>query len=305
MSARTALLLALLSGASLGLAAGPARADQPAGSPAPPSTPSEPSATPAAPPSAPVAAAAAGEEFQGDNRLILSADGESLTGTNGGEGGSVNYLGQPSANALLGVGAEYQRLAGANWEFASFTGSYGNQITADSRWSVHAEAHEGTGRSSSALGSSTFDYSIVAAGGGLTAPGGLSFDLEERQIDVQTSHGSLPKATLAQPFGKHLLTTLSYAHSFGGNLDTSYGLARLDVLAPGYSVIAGGSLGRVTPAVINIQGLLLTESRHLSEVFLGVTKTIAHVDLTLLGDDQDLEGIKRVTLTLNLTVHLR
>ncbi len=305
MSARSAVVLWMLAGLGAAFDAAVARADQPPSSATPPSTPSEPSGTSAAPPSTPVEAPAPERVFQPDNRLILSADGESLTGTNGGAGGSINYLGQPSANALLGVGAEYQRLATANWEFASFTGAYGHTLTANSHWNVHGEAHEGVGRSATGLGSSNFDYSIVAAGGGLTAATGTSFDLEERQIDVQTSHGSLPKFTLAQPFGRHLLTTFAYAHSVGGNLNTSYGLARVDVLGPGYSVIAGGDLGHVNPAVINIQGLFLVESRHLSEVFLGFTKNIAHVDLTLLGDDQDLEGIKRVTLTLNITVHLR
>jgi hypothetical protein len=300
----TALLWTLTSVGAL-LNATLASADQPpTTTPVPPSAPGASSA-PAAPAPALSAAPATEQEFVPDNRIILSGDVESLTGTDGGEGGSINYLGQPSANGLLGVGAEYQRLATSNWEFASFTGAYGNAITPNSRWNVHGEAHEGVGRSSTATSSSDFDYSIVAAGGGLTVPGGLTFDLEERQIDVSTSHGSLPKLTLAQPFGKHLLTTLSYAQSVGGNLDTSYGLARIDVFGHGYSVIAGGTLGRVTPAVINIQGILLVESRHLSEVFLGFTKTIAHVDLTLLGDNQDLEGIKRATLTLNVTVHLR
>ena len=305
MNTRPAIYSCMLVALAAACCASVARADQPPSSAAQPSTPSQPNGT-AASPSVPVAPAAPESEFQPDNRLIFSADAESLTGTNGGAGGSINYLGQLSVNSLLGVGAEYQRLATSNWEFASFTGAYGNKLGTSSRWNVHAEAHEGTGRNTDVLGTtSSFDYSIVAAGGGLTAPFGLSFDLEERQIDVFTSHGSLPKITLSQPFGKHLLTTLAYAQSVGGNLNTSYGLARVDVLGPGYSVIAGGTLGRVTPAVINIQGLLLVEARHLSEVFLGVTKTIRHVDLTLLGDDQDLEGIKRATVTLNITVHLR
>ena len=304
MRVRIFLGLWMLAAAGAAFDATGARADQPPSSPVPQSVPSQPGGTTGGT-SVPAAAAAPEQEFQPDNRLIFSADGETLTGTNGGAGGSINYLGQPTANALLGVGAEYQRLATSNWEFASFTGAYGNKLGTDWRWNVHGEAHEGVGRNSSSVASSNFDYSIVAAGGGLTAPVGLSFDLEERQIDVSTSHGSLPKITLTQPFGKHLLTTLAYAQSFGGNLDTSYGLARVDILGRGYSFIAGGSLGRVTPAVINIQGILLVQARHLSEVFLGVTKTISHVDLTLLGDDQDLEGIKRVTVTLNITVHLR
>lgn len=304
MNTRVTVYSGMLAALAAACYATVARADQPPSSAGQPSTPSQPSGT-AAPPSVPIEPAAPEPEFQPDNRLILSADAESLTGTDGGAGGSITYLGQPSVNSLLGIGAEYQRLATSNWEFASFTGAYGNKLGASSRWNVHGEAHEGTGRNTNGLGTSSFDYSIVAAGGGLTAPFGLSLDLEERQIDVFTSHGSLPKITLAQPFGKHLLTTLAYAQSVGGNLDTSYGLARVDVFGPGYSVIAGGTVGHVTPAVINIQGLLLVQARHLSEVFLGVTKTIRHVDLTLLGDDQDLEGIKRVTVTLNITVHLR
>lgn len=295
----------VLLGALAAFAGAVAQADEPPASAVPPSTPGAASGAPASPASAPAAAPAPQPEWQPDNRIILSGDRDTLTGTDGGEGGSINYLGQPSANALLGVGAEYQKLATANWEFASFTGAYGHALTSDSRWSVHGEAHEGAGRSSTGIGSTTFDYSIVAAGAGVTAPGGLTFDLEERQIDVQSTHGSLPKVTLTQPFGKHLLTTLSYAYSVGGNLDTRYGLARVDVLAPGFSVFGGGSVGYVTPAVVNIEGVLLAQARHLSEVFLGVTKPIAHVDLSFLGDDLDLERIKRVTFTLNITVHLR
>jgi hypothetical protein len=64
-------------------------------------------------------------------------------------------------------------------------------------------------------------------------------------------------------------------------------------------------LGHVTPAVINIDGVLVAEAHHLSEAFLGVTKSVSRVDLTLLGDDLDLAGIKRMTLTLSITVHFR
>ena len=83
---------------------------------------------------------------------------------------------------------------------------------------------------------------------------------------MQSSHGSLPKVTLAQQCGKHLLTTLAYAHSVGGNLDTRYGLARVDVLGPGFGVFGGGSVGYVTPAVMNIEGVLLAQAHHLRAI---------------------------------------
>lgn len=68
--------------------------------------------------------------------------------------------------------------------------------------------------------------------------------------------------------------------------------------------LMGGDFGRVNPTVVNINGVLLPEARQLKELFAGITKPIHRVDLTLLGDDLNLAGIKRFTLTLNSTVHL-
>jgi hypothetical protein len=236
------------------------------------------------------------------DRIIVSVDGASLTGTSGGEGGNVNYLHQEGA-LLVGVGAEYQRLATSQWGFGSFNLAYSHDMTATARWNVHAEAHEGTG--SSVGFSAPFLYSIVAAGVGAALPAGVAADIEERQIDVYTSHGSLPKVSLSKGWGTHLLTSLGYAHSFGGNLNTSYTLARVDIYTPVVNLIAGGDVGRVNPTVINIDGVLTSQARHLNEVFGGVTKPLKRFDVTLLADNIDLAGINRFTVTLSFSVPLQ
>jgi len=251
----------------------------------------EPSATPALPEAG----------VTSGNRVILGADGATLTGSNRGGGGDVAYLHQENPDFLVGVGGEYQRLATSNWSFGSFNFALSHALTATTRWNVHAEAHEGTGRSDSR----PFKYSIVAGGVGAALPGGIAADMEERQIDVDTSHGSLPKLGLAKSWGTHWLTAIAYAHSFGGNLNTSYSLARIDFYGPGFNLLAGGDLGRVSPAVININGVLTAQARHLDEVFFGFTKPLNRIDLTLLADRIDLAGIYRLTLTLDCTVHLR
>jgi len=233
------------------------------------------------------------------DRIILSADGDRLTGTNGGAGGDITYLHQEGA-VLVGVAAEYQRLATSRWGFGSFNIAYSHDLTATSRWNVHAEAHEGTGRTAG----SPFLYSIEAAGLGAAFPHAVSADVEERQIDVDTSHGSLPKAALSKGWGSHLLTTVGYAHSIGGNLDSSYGLLRLDVYLPGVNLIAGGDLGRVSPTVLNINGVLTSQARHLKEEFGGISKPFKRFELTLLGDKIDLAGVSRFTLTLNCSIPL-
>lgn len=254
------------------------------------------------PPSAPQST------WQPDNRLILSADGATLTGANGGAGGSITYLGELSPALLLGLGAEYQHLATAYWGFGSVNAAFNHALTANSRWDLHFDAHEGsgnTGQISAASPGHPFRYSIEAAGLGMTAPGGFAVDVEERQFDVDTSHGSLPKVTLSKSWGPHWLTTAAYAESIGGNLDTEYAMARVDFYGRGFNVLGGASVGRVTPAVVNLAGVLQQAAKHLSEPFLGVTKSIQRVDVTVLADDLRLAGITHFTLTLNCLLHLQ
>ncbi len=235
------------------------------------------------------------------DRLILSGDGATLTGTDGGGGGSAGYLHAFSADALVGVGVEYQRLYTADWAFGSLNAAYSHALTATTRWSVHGEVHEGEGHTAGSF----FRYGIEAVGAGSSLPGGLALDLEERQIDVAGNYGSLPKATLSKVWGTRWLTTLSYAHSVGGNLDTSYTLARVDYTGTHFNVLAGGSLGRVNPVVLNINGVLEGQTRHLNEFFFGLTKPFGRFDLSLLADEIDLEGIRHFTGTLTGTWYLR
>jgi hypothetical protein len=181
------------------------------------------------------------------------------------------------------------------------SGAYSHPLTQSTRWNISAEAHEGSGQT----GATHFSYAIEALGAGLALPAGMSLSAEERQIDVDTSHGSLPKIGLSKSWGTHWLTSLGYADSTGGNLNTTYGVARIDFLSAPIQLIAGGSVGHVAPAVLNIEGILLPQARRLTEVFLGLTKPMRHVDVSLLADRIELQGIDRFTVTLTATVHLR
>src|ERR1019366_9097356 len=58
-----------------------------------------------------------------DDRIALSADGSTLTGTNGGGGGSVTWLHNFDADTLAGVAIEHQTLFTSNWTFGSVNGS--------------------------------------------------------------------------------------------------------------------------------------------------------------------------------------
>jgi hypothetical protein len=238
--------------------------------------------------------------WQRDDRLILSGDGATLSDTDGGGGGSAGYLHQFSPDVIVGVAAEYQRLYTASWAFGSLSAAFSHALTMNTRWDVHAEVHEGEGR----VASQHFDYGIEAIGVGSSIPGGFALDLEERQIDVATSHGSLPKASLSKSWGKHWLTTVAYAQSYGGNLNTNYALARIDFYSRILNLLAGGSIGHVNPVVVNIDGLLQPQTRHLNEGFAGLGKSFGRTDLALLADEIDLQGSRHFIGTLSFTVHL-
>jgi hypothetical protein len=232
---------------------------------------------------------------------MISGDGSTLTNTNGGGGGSIGYLHSFSPSAIVGAGVEYQQLYTADWTFGSLNAAYSHPLTQTTRWDIHGEIHEGGGH----VAGAPFRYAIEAFGVGSSIPGGLAIDLEERQIDVATDHGSLPKVTLAKAWGTHLLTTLAYAHSFGGNLNTNYTLARVDLYSPVVNLILGGSIGRVNPVVLSIDGLLQGKTLHSNEVFAGFGKRIGKFELSLLGDYIDLEGNKHFIGTLSGTWYLR
>jgi hypothetical protein len=247
-------------------------------------------------PPAPAAAAAATV----DERLVLSTDGSTLSGGSGGGGGSVTWLRNLRADAVIGAGADYQQIANSHWSTGVVSGSLalgqGNPNT-----HLYAEVHEGAGD----IGAHAFHYSLAAAGVLGTLTPRLSVQLEERRIDIDTSHGNLPKLGLSFRVTPQLLATASYAYSLGGNLGTKLTTLRLDYSAKSLSAIAGVVWGPAAPAVFNLIGQVVSPGPSLKEGFAGIGKPVGRTEWLVVGDYQDVGGTKRTTITLACTVHLR
>lgn len=269
-----------------------------------------------------------------DNRLIVSGNGETLTGTNGGEGGSVNLL-HSQTGWVVGAGGEYQKLANANWEFGSLAGALIGSLDSV-KWSLGAEAHLGAGdiannevlvpgssyegeprvrdsgidRSSSSSSADPsvsdhhFNYDVEAVNVSGTFLDRLTLQLESRQYDIDTTHGNLPKVGLGVLWAREWLTTASYAHSVSGNLGTEFVTLRIDHYGRVLNWVVGGARGHVAPPVINIQTGATGVAPLYSEGYAGITRVFPRFELALLGDYIDLSGSKRVTATLTITVHL-
>ncbi len=140
--------------------------------------------------------AALGQASTADDRIAASANGSTLTGTNGGAGASLAFLHNFDAATLLAGAVEYQALSVAHWSFGSVNGAM-TRGPDDQRYTFSGEVHEGAGDD----GPRSFHYHIEAVGVAGTYFHKLSALLEDKRIDVETSHGNLPKFGLSYLWG--------------------------------------------------------------------------------------------------------
>jgi hypothetical protein len=118
----------------------------------------------------------------------------------------------------------------------------------------------------------------------------LSATVEDKQVNVESTHGNLPKLQLAYLWNPRVQTTVGYQHSFGGNLGTRLTTGRVDVYASKMSFLAGAAIGQASPALI---GQAFTLGPHnLREVYAGLVKPFPKLrgDLTFIVDYQRLSG---------------
>jgi hypothetical protein len=219
------------------------------------------------------------------DRLTFSANGSSLTGTNGGAGASLGWLHNFDSDTLIGVAAEHEVLSVSHWTFGSVNASV-TRGPGDQRYTVYGEAHEGAGDDAG----KAFKYRVECVGLTGTYYHRLSATVEDKQFNVESTHGNLPKIGLSYLWNLHVQTALSYQYSFGGNLGTRLTSGRIDLYEPVVNFLAGFAVGQASPSVIG-QTLTLPP-HHLSEGYVGLVKSVPQwsSDLTLLLDYQRLAG---------------
>lgn len=233
------------------------------------------------------------------DRLTLTANGSTLTDSDDGGGGSLNYLHYVTPDALFGLGAEHQFIADSRWTFGSLRGSMGYGQPA-SRFNISGEVQYGEGDENERQ----FDYAVGVIAISQSFTNKLSVQLEERYIDIDTSRGHLPKISLSYLWSPKVFSTVSYAHSTGGNLGTELTSARIDVFGQSMKLMFGGAVGTADPTVINLVPGLDSAPRDLRQGFLGIGRTFGRGEINLIGDYQEMEESERVTVTLAFTAYL-
>jgi hypothetical protein len=244
--------------------------------------------------------ASASDDAGSDDRLAFMANGSWLSEDRGGGGTSLGWLHNFSAATLTDVEAEYEQLSNAHWTFGTLSGTTGFGAPGQ-KTTLYVEAHEGAGD----IGVHPFDYSVVAAGGVQSIGSHFSVLGEDRQFDIGTAHGNLPKLGAAVAWNPQLLTTVAYAYSVSGNLGTKLATVRIDEYGARVSWLVGGAFGPTSPAVLNLETGLVQPGKRLGEGYLGLSTPLSHGKLTLVADYQDVAGFRRFMLTLNYLLDLK
>ena len=234
------------------------------------------------------------------DRLSLSGNASRLTDTDDeGGGGSINWLHYFTPGVVFGLGAEHQFVEESSWTFGSIRGAFSHGEAA-SKFSIFGEMHYGDGDDDGR----EFDYSVGVLGISQSFTSKFSVQLEGRQIDIDTTHGNLPKLGLTYAWTPRLVTNISYAESVSGNLGTELTTARLDHYGKHVNLMIGGASGRADPSVVNLQPGLTLPAQDLTQGFVGIGKAFSRGEVQVVGDYLKLADSEKVTFTLSFTAYL-
>jgi hypothetical protein len=244
-------------------------------------------------------ASAADVDARPPNRLTLTAGGSRQHGVDDGGTGSLNYLHYITPNALFGLGGEHQFIGDATLTFGSVRAAWGRGEPG-SRTTLFGEALYGDGDDDGRK----FDYSVYVLGITQALTTKLSVDLEAKEFDIDTTTGTLPKLGVSYLWSPRLLTYVSYAKSFSGNLGTELTSARIDYYGSVLNLKMGASTGRANPAVIaTLEGIAIPATQS-KQGYLGIGKTFSRGEVQLIGDYLEAGEVEKVTLTLSFTAYL-
>ena len=236
------------------------------------------------------------------DRLTLTANGSTLSPADSGRGASVGWLRHLGSDALIGVGVEHQSIADARWTFASVSGALSRASSGGRKITFHGEAQRGSGDEAGR----GFSYSITAAGITGAVTDRLSLRFESREIDIDRTHGNLPRLGLSFTWNTRFLTDVAYARSISGNLGTKLVSTRTDYYGERFRLLFGGAFGQAAPSVVNLQpGLAIPDDRRLRQLFVGVSKPLTRGELLAVVDQLELGSSERATLTISYAIPLQ
>jgi TonB dependent receptor len=249
--------------------------------------------------SVPASAPAAEVDARPPNRLTLAASGSRQDDVDDGGIGSLNYLHYLTPDALFGLGVEHQFIEEATLTFGSARAAWGRGEPG-SKTTLFGEGHYGDGDDNGR----EYGYSVYVLGVSQALSPQFFVDLEAREYDIDTTTGTLPKLGVSYLWTPRLLTYISYAKSFGGNLGTELTSGRINYYGSLLSLKVGASTGHANPAVLVLQPDVTLPAQQSKQGYIGIGKAFKRGEIEFLADYLETGPTEKVTLTLSFTAYL-
>lgn len=222
--------------------------------------------------------------------MFLNLEFSSLSSASGGGRVAVDWLRAAEGGLDYLAGISYARLADNDWA----VGHFGAFSRIGDHLSWRGDLHLGTGNRADR----SFDYQMVEAG--LTweiVDQRLYLDIEDRYLDIDTTHGNLLELGVTFLPRPRYASKLAYIRSTGGNTESDFVSGRLDIFAGRHRFLGGFAVGRTRPEAVATFG---GDAAELEQVFVGMAVPISGPELTVVLDLLRLDEVERATLTLSL-----
>jgi hypothetical protein len=229
-----------------------------------------------------------------DDRLIVGANGATVSGAGRGAGGSASWV-EDLPKAVVALTADYQTLGSSRWGYGAISVSFSS-----GSGTYYAEINRGAGENGLADGNHHFAYDAATIGAGATIGKKVSLQLETRQIDIDTAHGNLPKATFEYLWLPGLRTSATYARSVTGNLGTKITALGLEYDRT-VTWLAGAGAGHVSPPIVNLESSQSVAQYR--QAYVGISTEPASTVWSVVIDHLRVGGIRRTMLSVTCSLH--
>ena len=228
----------------------------------------------------------------GMDSFILTGGWNHISGqANGGEESFDWVHSAPSARTLTLGMASYQ-WTGSHWTF----GRAGLYVPWAGRWGIETQMNLGGGSASH----SGFIYERFLVGINYHVAPRLYVSGQEEFLSIANSHGHLAGVATYLIPAKWVSADLSYKHSIGGNLATSFVSSRLDFHVGKVQPFGGFAVGNAAPEVFNLGAGEEALARNLRECFVGAVVPVSTAQFNVAIDRTDIGGIQTYALTVAL-----
>ncbi len=238
----------------------------------------------------------------GTHSVIAGGRFDDLTAEAIDGGGTFDWIyASPLGNSVFAGAAAYS-VGDTRWAF----GRLGGAFRSGERFLLYGEVNYGSGEREETGVSGRpeeIDFPYLVGKAGLSyelLARRLYLKLEDQYYEVDDTEGHLLRGGALVQVTSALSTQIDYAESVSGNLNTQFGIVRLDYYTPSVRFLGGVAVGRSTPEIFD--GVIRREAQpqETLEFFAGVVVPVSRYEITLAVSHLKLESTSKTPLNLSV-----